>query len=241
MLIAVGKPPMDVLLDDFAIMASNRNEKHENNEKREFQHADGWGIVYTDNEILQVDKYTQPCYNDPNLSNYRDLESPIVILHARKGSKGHGGVELVNTHPFWYGNYIFCHNGTVDQKLTFDNAFSPKGKTDSEQLFYYMLTNMNGSFNESYISDKLNAIHDFTGMNSIFSDGHTSFIINWYRLRPLYYALKFMETSDYFVLSSEILPHLKSQNWQQLKNHDILRLETESRSFRIYNGNGNPQ
>ncbi len=234
MIIAAGHINMADVLDDFALMANNRNEQHENNRDREFRHGDGWGIAYLDNGRLQCEKYLKPCYDDPALRRYESLESPLVILHARKGSKGRGGVELVNTHPFAHSGYVFCHNGTVNQELDFDDQFVLQGKTDSEQLFYYLLSGMNGDFSTPYIARKLKAVQHFSGMNGIFSNGRTSFVINWYGPKPKYYTLKYMQTDSCFLLSSEILPHFRKHEWHYLNNRNILKLNTFSRKFTVY-------
>ena len=46
MLIAIGQFPVAQLLDDFKLMALNRNEPHELNRNNcNFIHDDGWGVV----------------------------------------------------------------------------------------------------------------------------------------------------------------------------------------------------
>jgi len=56
MLIAVGEVNLAQVIEDFKLMAADKNERHENNERVEFKHADGWGFVYSENGKLQVIK-----------------------------------------------------------------------------------------------------------------------------------------------------------------------------------------
>lgn len=55
-----------------------------------------------------------------------------------------------NTHPFQYNSYVFCHNGKIINFLKYkslilkniDNKYIEKikGETDSEYIFFLLLT-----------------------------------------------------------------------------------------------------
>ena len=233
MLIAVGKVNLSWLIDDFIIMANDENEKHENNEDQSFKHDHGWGIVYLKDGEMNVYKSTKPCYEDEEINSFRKLISPLYILHARKGSEGRGGVEMVNVHPFQYENYVFCHNGTVYEELSYDERFTPQGETDSEMFFYYLMSGITNRIDEQIIYHKSSRIKDFSGLNSILSDGENSFIINWYKKNPRYYTLKILATEESVIISSEILPHFKNDNWREMKNGEICKLNTLTRKYNV--------
>ena len=233
MLIAFGNVNTSWLIDDLITMANDKNEKHEYNENEDFKHGDGWGISYLKNNELILDKSILPCYDDRSINSYRKLKSPIIILHARLGSQGKGGAHLTNTHPFKYSEYVFCHNGTVNEKFKFDSQFIPNGQTDSELLFYYLLSERTNGFSIDFLLDKLLNIKDYFGVNFILSDGNISYIANWYNERPDYYTLKLLENPDSLIISSEILPHYKDQHWQYLENHNIIKINTLTREYSI--------
>lgn len=53
MLVAVGELPMTQLLNDFRLVALNRNEQHElNRTDPAFIHSGGWGIVLGQSRVL---------------------------------------------------------------------------------------------------------------------------------------------------------------------------------------------
>ena len=97
---------------------------------------------------------------------------------------------MENVHPFFHSNYVFCHNGTVNEELEYDKKFIPKGETDSERFFYYLLSGLNGRLDANILKERIKNIKDFSGMNAIISNGHTSYVINWYAKKPKYYEFK---------------------------------------------------
>ena len=78
------------------------------------------------------------------------VSSNTVIAHIRKSTVGK--TSALNTHPFQYGPWVFAHNGNVMNFAQCRQAFISNihkdlgpfvlGDTDSEVLFYYLLTLM---------------------------------------------------------------------------------------------------
>jgi len=228
MLVAVGNFNIDYLIQDFILMASDQNEKHENNVDKEFKHGDGWGIAYFENHEIKVFRSTKAVFEDPQVDQFRNLKTNFVILHARKASKG--SVETQNVHPFEHklnGNhYLFFHNGTIRDEIHFDNHFQPVGKTDSERLFYSFLSDTNGQLTEKTLRSRLTEIRDFTAANFILTDGEVTYASSWYSENPNYYTLKVLQTPGRVIVASEVLPHYKTADWLRLKNHDIVSVRT---------------
>lgn len=241
MLIAVGDADIATIAEDFKRIASDKNETHENNIDKDFEHGDGWGVVYLADDQLKMQKSIIPYYEDPGVEKVKDIKSPLFILHARKKSDGKGLVRMENVHPFRYDNYVFCHNGTVNEDLLFEEKFTPQGETDSERLFYYIISYINGEMNENILSDKLNRVNDFSGMNSIMSDGKISYVVNWYAKKPGYYTFKMLVKENFLIISSEILPSYGGEQWTKTRNHDIIKLHTHSRKYSIINGGRDKQ
>jgi len=90
-----------------------------------------------------------PAWNDFNLRDLAaQIESPLFIAHVRATSLA--AVQETNCHPFRHGNWLFVHNGEIDQIERFRRALvlavaphlfnSIRGTTDSELMFYLALT-----------------------------------------------------------------------------------------------------
>lgn len=117
--------------------------------KQSENHPDGWGIgwfVDDDAYVVKSANAAHACERFQKISSA--LASHTMVVHVRKATVGH--VDHLNAHPFRYGRWLFAHNGTLfeferlrpwlDQFL--DDGFRPQilGDTDSEHLFYYVLS-----------------------------------------------------------------------------------------------------
>jgi predicted glutamine amidotransferase len=113
MFVAVGQFRMSQLVEDFKLMAQNKNEKHEYNEKNQnFIHDNGWGIVLGRSGQLEHYKKAVACWKDQKFSEYGNIQADLVVLHARRASPG-SPINYSYTHPFHKDCWYFCHNGTI--------------------------------------------------------------------------------------------------------------------------------
>ncbi len=91
-----------------------------------------------------------------SVSSEGTLDSALV--HVRRGT-GDAGRDVNNTHPFRFpfekGSWTFAHNGRWDQALVpsietrlnqAGNVFQPKGKTDSERAFLYLMQSLQSRY-----------------------------------------------------------------------------------------------
>lgn len=112
------------------------------------QHSDGWGISYYEDGFPHVIKSTKSALENEVFSNLSQVvRSSLVLAHIRKSTQGKKST--VNTHPFQYKNWSFCHNGhLVDYKekhKDWRNLLAPNlqerilGSTDSEWIFMYLM------------------------------------------------------------------------------------------------------
>lgn len=112
-------------------------------------HRDGWGIAWYDDTGSHVVRSTAPACDDPRFAAAAAAVSTrIALAHVRDASVG--SVREENCHPFAYGSWMFCHNGTIKAfdrlKASFDRETLPelkaarRGDTDSEHLFYWLLS-----------------------------------------------------------------------------------------------------
>ncbi|MBN95291.1 MAG: class II glutamine amidotransferase [Deltaproteobacteria bacterium] len=115
------------------------------------KHPHGWGIsYYLTNELEPHEvKSLDPASTDDRFRKVSEfLTSHAVLAHVRKATVG--DLSLLNTHPFHWNGWSFCHNGTMfgfdSIRDRFEERIAPRflpliqGTTDSEVLFFLVLT-----------------------------------------------------------------------------------------------------
>lgn len=113
------------------------------------RHRDGWGVAYYISNAPHVIKSEKTAIDDRLFQKVSGLvSSQTVVAHIRKATQGNNNI--LNTHPFQYGPWIFVHNGHIKdfdkhrEKLT--ELVDPElktfilGDTDSEIIFYLILS-----------------------------------------------------------------------------------------------------
>lgn len=119
-------------------------------------HPDGWGVAYYLQSIPHVVKSAKAVLNDNIFKKVSGIvSSETVLAHIRKTTVGNNNA--LNTHPFQYGKWVFAHNGHIvdfsSKKEDFIKHISPKlrkyilGETDSEYIFYFILTKISEKYN----------------------------------------------------------------------------------------------
>ena len=223
MLIAVGQFPIAQLLDDFKLIALNRNEKHELNRNNcNFIHDDGWGIVLGNSgKLKELYKKDVPCWKDPRFLKYYNAKVDFLIVHARRASDKKF-VNLSYTHPFEREGWYFCHNGTVVDPPS-------KQKRDSEQFFSLILSNIKQQENiKQAIEDTSGQIIDYTALNFILANNASAYVLVRHKRNPDYYTMKSLENEDHVIISSEVLPNFKGE-WKKIANDTLLQLDIAHR------------
>lgn len=226
MLVAVGELPMAQLLDDFKLVALNRNEKHEmNRDNPDFIHDSGWGIALGKaGNLTELYKKNAPCWKDPKYQAYYNTASDFVILHARKASPG-SPIDLSHTHPFESSGSYFCHNGTV-----LDPQF--EDQRDSENFFHIILDRINQCKDpEAAIRQAAAEMKDYTAINLIMTHKDKAYILVAHRKSPEYYTMKYIEAPRYTIVSSEILPSFNG-TWTRIQPGTLLTLDIRSRQIK---------
>ncbi len=226
MLVAAGNFTIDHLIDDFILMAADQNERHEKNLDQEFKHGDGWGMAYLEHGELKVFRSPKAVFEDDQIHQFRQLQTDLVLLHARKASRGQ--VELRNVHPFACQvqgrRYVFCHNGTIHDPLPFDGEFHPVSDTDSERLFYYLLSSGQEQPSPASMKAKLDKLRSYTAANFLMTNGEMIFAGNWYTENPNYYTMKLLQEKGLAIVASEVLPHYQHKQWLKLDNRSIVSI-----------------
>ncbi|TVQ96239.1 MAG: class II glutamine amidotransferase [Deltaproteobacteria bacterium] len=115
------------------------------------RHPDGWGVAYYVGGAPHLIKSADTAVSDRLFHRVSGIvSSETVLAHLRKATQGR--LSPVNAHPFQYGRWVFAHNGNVagftDLRDELMASVHPEmrrwilGETDSELLFYLLLTRM---------------------------------------------------------------------------------------------------
>jgi glutamine amidotransferase len=112
--------------------------------------GDGFGVGwYGAPDTPGVYRSIEPAWNDANLRELANhISSPLFFTHIRAAIGS--AVQQTNCHPFRHENWLFMHNGYInefntikrDLILAVDPSLYPniKGQADTEVLFYLALT-----------------------------------------------------------------------------------------------------
>ncbi len=114
------------------------------------EHPDGWGLAYYDGSETDLVKSVLPAICD---SLFEELSFSVhahtLIGHIRLATAGR--VEKRNCHPFRFGDWVFAHNGHIQEfasiRETLLERIKPKylvgieSDTDSEVFFRLLLSN----------------------------------------------------------------------------------------------------
>ncbi len=120
---------------------------------------DGWGVAYYLEGTPHIIKSAQAAIDDSLFERVSGIvSSQTVLAHVRKATKGLNNI--LNCHPFQFGQWVFAHNGNIkdfekyrDQLIQrIDRKYQRYllGDTDSEVIFYFLLTKL-----EKFIDGKI--------------------------------------------------------------------------------------
>ena len=112
-------------------------------------HPDGWGLAYYMEGVPHLIKSDSKALNDELFTRVTgQLASATVVAHLRKATLGAN--DLVNTHPFQFGPWIFAHNGNIKSFSQHEERLVSlidsevlrvrMGRTDSEVIFLIFMT-----------------------------------------------------------------------------------------------------
>lgn len=115
-------------------------------------HPDGFGLAGFENGKWTVYKSPRMYHEIENLHEIveRMAVHSLIIGHIRKMDSTYSSVTRENTHPFYYRNHVFMHNGylheysrhraEIRRHVPADLRAHIKGDTDSETMFYLFLS-----------------------------------------------------------------------------------------------------
>ena len=109
---------------------------------------DGWGLAYLENGALRLYKAPTVGAHSPLFADLCDtVRAPLILGHVRRARYPRVN-SFDNTHPFLRTccgrEWVFAHNGLVPEimhqpGMRLKGLCSPRGATDSEFAFCYLL------------------------------------------------------------------------------------------------------
>jgi len=222
----MGRFEMEPLVDAVRMMASNANPAYDHELRAEggtLVHDCGWGVAFREGGRLVRRRSAASCLSDPEFDSLSEVETDLVILHARR-TPDRETINVLNSHPFleeWRGEeWVFCHNGAVSDltQLRTDSSLQPAGGIDSELLFHHVLTLLDTNRVAGSLAEILHEIRDFTSLNCFLatSEGITVHArMSSDTRRPLYYTPWVARGDDVAVVSSEVVSQIALE-WERI-------------------------
>lgn len=187
-------------------------------------HLDGWGVTaYRKGETAYAAR-SSGSIEEEKAAYFRAVDdvvtwqSPVVIAHTRKASRG--AVNIENVHPFCDPPWMLCHNGTVDGLEVLGPKPAMAGTSDTEDLFRRWLAGKERS-TQSFSAwlDTVGRVGRYSALCCLLTDGRellASRRIGSTFFRPIdtpqtyaaYYTLSEWRQGENRVLCSEQLPDL---------------------------------
>ncbi len=157
LLLAVNQHIDKPLLNKFLFQSINKkNTPGLSNYLDADYHKDGYGFAYWNNKDSKWNYYKSDKLfsNDINvdsvIDNIINIQPEILVGHLRNKGRCEGEININNTHPFIYNNYLLAHNGFIKNFASYKSKILDfigakyideiKGQTDTEHLFYLLLT-----------------------------------------------------------------------------------------------------
>jgi len=239
-LLALGNVQLPVLFTAIKQMALDRTTVHERNEKAglgTWIHQDGWGLAIIKDNHFQLTKSTKPIFDDPKAEEIAKTSTNFALLHVRLVGKGR--VCLENTHPFYYKTksgeeIVFCHNGTIKEEIKFDQKYQPQGETDTEQLFYAILTKYEETKNfSSAITATFSSLLQPWDSNIILSTKTISYVFSQSIKYPRYLQMWIGKKKDSLIVCSEKIATMKDYSWEKLPKGKIVVIDHQTLTILI--------
>lgn len=196
---------------------------------------DGWGIAYREAKAWQLHKAPEAATHSERFAALSQaVLTDLLIAHVRKANPP-GPFTLENTHPFMREccdrSWIFAHNGKVPEVIhslgcCHPHDSHPKGQTDSEHAFCFLLEQIAKVFSDTEIENSVpwlrrlaklsEDIAAYGQFNFLMSDGHYLIAYGHDRLHRLQWHDKDIKG---VLLASE--PLSEDEGWQMFQPGEL--------------------
>lgn len=212
--------------------------------------GDGFGLGwFSDKSEPAIYRDVMPAWHNPNLLNLSaHISSPLFFGHIRAATGG--GISIENCHPFKYKNYMFMHNGMIQnydfyrrkvEVLLNDEFYNLKaGSTDSEVMFYLLM--QYGFFDnpvpavqelikniELILSANKKTEKDYLRMSLCLADENSIYLIR-YSTNPNPPSVFYQKSDNGWTISSEPTSGQLS-DWEKVDEDSLLIFKKNDISF----------
>jgi len=197
-------------------------------------HCDGWGLSTVDQSgshiVLNREVEAASASSTFDATVAKNVADG-ALLHLRWATKGIP-ISENNTHPFFYGDYSFIHNGSIFPPDVIAPFIDPKfnslieGESDSERYFYLVMTEVEKLGLVAGVKSALAIIKehgDTTSLNCMLmnrdyfltvSEHNTARKPDW--APDDYYEIKYLPTPQGVLFASS---GWNQPGWTMLENH----------------------
>lgn len=190
------------------------------------EHDSGWGMaVYerADGREPELVRYPNAAHDDDEFLEVTSKKGRIFNVHVRRATMG--GLSLDNTHPFCLGSHSLGHNGTIvryPRLLEDPRVARPKGDTDSEAFFNFLMSCYDGSDPAGSLRRAVAATvqrSSMSGLNFLFSDGD-----RLYAYRLGLFELHWLHRPGQLLVASE---RVTGESWHTVQQDVLLVLDPD--------------
>ena len=208
--------------------------------------ADGFGIGWVSNNQIYIYKNQYPIWNDENIGLLAENINTFLAIGNVRSATERDNLGSQNTHPFKFENFMFSHNGYIDEfnnknksKLLkkLKNKFLRfiKGNTDSEYIFFLFIQCLEET-KEIHLAIKetvsiLRSISNRVLLNMLIGYKGPKNNVKLYASRvgvksiaPSLYFLNDTVANSFYIASEK----MDSQKWIKIKNHTLLEFDGKS-------------
>lgn len=211
--------------------------------------GDGFGLGwYGKKPEPGLFKSIRPAWNNINLKSLAThISSPLFMAHVRFATGT--AIQETNSHPFQFQNWLLVHNGLIHEFATVKKdlicAIEPQyfahlsGSTDSEILFYLLLSNGLQDDFKLAIEKTIKLIESIGEQHHIkpalrmtlgISDGKSLWAVRYSShgdSSTLFYSLNEEQESQQVLVVSEPLNHC-SLCWEKVAENSILHFNQDN-------------
>lgn len=190
------------------------------------EHDSGWGMaVYerAEGRDPELVRFPTAAYGDDEFLDVTSKKGRIFNVHVRRATMG--GLSLENTHPFCLGSHSLGHNGTIvrfPRLLDDPHVERPKGDTDSEAFFNFLMACYDGSDPVGSLRRAVATTVErssMSGLNFLFSDGD-----RLYAYRLGLFDLHWLHRPGQLLVASE---RVTGERWHTVQQDVLLVLDPD--------------
>jgi len=211
--------------------------------------GDGFGVGwYGQKPQPGLFKSIRPAWNNTNLKSLAThISSPLFLAHVRAATGT--PIQETNSHPFQYQNWLMVHNGLIHEyqevKKDLLEQVEAKyfqhilGSTDSEILFYLLLSNGLQNDVKSALVKTVELIESAAQKHQIkyalrmtlgISDGESLWAIRYSsntNSSTLFYSLEQKNNKDHLLIVSEPLDNC-DRCWTPVDENSLLHFDANN-------------